>query len=76
VAPVPELQPVFGDAVLRCRRYVGVRPHSRDGHCGLAAKVILNGEPLCYVHTPVAFRQTTASPVGDRVLRIGREPDR
>ena len=54
---MPELQPVFGDHGLRCRRYVGVRPHSRDGHCGLAAKVILNGEPLCYVHTPVAFRQ-------------------
>jgi hypothetical protein len=73
---VPELQPVSGDHGLRCRRYVGLRPHSRDGQCGLAAKVILNGEPLCYVHTPVAFRQPTASPGGGRVLRIGREPGR
>ena len=73
---MPELPPVSGDHGLRCRRYVGMRPHSRDGHCGLAAKVILNGETLCYVHTPVAFRQPAASPRGTPVLRLGGEPDR
>jgi hypothetical protein len=72
---VPELQPVSSDHGLRCCRYVGVRPHSRDGHCALAAKVILNGEPLCYVHTPVAFRQPAASPRGIQTLRV-REPGR
>jgi hypothetical protein len=73
---VPELQPVSGDHGLRCRRYVGMRARARDGHCGLAAKVILNGEPLCYVHTPVAFRQPTTSLRGTRALRIGQEPGR
>ena len=73
---MPELQPVFGDHGLRCRRYVGVRPHSRDGHCGLAAKVILNGEPLCYVHSPVAFRRPAVSPRATPGLPVGGEPDR
>jgi hypothetical protein len=73
---VTELQPASGDPGLRCRRYVGKRPNSRDGHCGLAAKVILNGEPLCYVHTPVAYRQPTPSPRGGRGLRIGTETGR
>ena len=73
---MPKLPPVSGDHGLRCRRYVGMRPHSRDGHCGLAAKVILNGEPLCYVHTPVAFRQPATGPRGTPVLRLGGEPDR
>ena len=71
-----ELQPASGDPGLRCRRYVGARPNSRDGRCGLAAKVILNGEPLCYVHTPVAYRQPTATPSGGRGLRVGQDPSR
>jgi hypothetical protein len=41
----------------RCRRYVGIRGHSRDGACGLAAQVVVEGQPLCYVHTPVAYRR-------------------
>lgn len=46
---------------LRCRRFVGNRPRARNGECGLAAKLILNGQPLCYVHTPVAYRRAASS---------------
>jgi hypothetical protein len=55
---VPEL-PFTSQAAQpgRCRRYVGSRGRSRDGECGLAAKVVIDGEPLCYVHTPVAYRR-------------------
>jgi hypothetical protein len=42
----------------RCRRYVGSRGRSRDGQCGLAAQVVIDGQPLCYVHTPVSYRRT------------------
>jgi hypothetical protein len=54
--PEPPLQSKDGQPA-RCRRYVGSRGRSRDGECGLAAKVVVNGQPLCYVHTPVAFRR-------------------
>ena len=46
---------------LRCRRFVGNRPRARNGECGLAAKLILDGQPLCYVHTPVAYRRSISS---------------
>jgi hypothetical protein len=46
---------------LRCRRFVGNRPGARDGECGLAAKLVIEGQPLCYVHTPVAHRRALAS---------------
>jgi hypothetical protein len=46
---------------MRCRRYVGKRHGARDGECGLAAKVIIDGQPLCYVHTPVAYRRQLAA---------------
>ena len=46
---------------LRCRRFVGNRPGARDGECGLAAKLVIEGQPLCYVHTPVAYRRAIAS---------------
>ena len=52
----------------RCRRYVGKRPRARDGECGLAAMVIINGVPLCYVHTPVAYRRQLAA--GRTVRRV------
>lgn len=50
-----------GPQLLRCRRFVGNRRGARDGECGLAAKLILDGQPLCYVHTPVAYRRELAS---------------
>lgn len=55
----------------RCRRYVGNRPRARDGECGLAAQLVLNGQPLCYVHTPVAYRrQLAAVRVSARTPRV------
>ena len=47
--------------ILRCRRFVGNRPGARDGECGKAAKVIMEGQPLCYVHTPVVHRRALGS---------------
>jgi len=47
--------------ILRCRRFVGNRPGARDGECGLAAKLVIDGQALCYVHTPVAYRRALAS---------------
>ena len=59
----------------RCRRYVGKRPRARDGECGLATMVIIEGVPLCYVHTPVAYRrQLAAGRSGRRVPAGGSEP--
>jgi len=46
---------------VRCRRFVGNRRGARNGECGLAAKLILDGRPLCYVHTPVALRRQLGS---------------
>jgi hypothetical protein len=46
---------------LRCRRFVGNRPGARDGECGLVAKLIIEGQPVCYVHTPVAYRRAVTS---------------
>jgi hypothetical protein len=56
--PVPESND------LRCRRFVGNRPRARNGECGMAAKMILDGQPLCYVHTPVAYRRELAARAG------------
>lgn len=47
--------------ILRCRRFVGNRPGARDGECGLVAKLVIEGQPLCYVHTPVAYRRALAA---------------
>lgn len=57
----------------RCRRYVGKRARARDGECGLAAMVIIEGMPLCYVHTPVAYRQLAAGRNGRRIPAGGRK---
>ena len=54
--PEPTLQSKDGQPA-RCRRYVGTRGRSQDGACGLAAQVVVDGQPLCYVHTPVAYRR-------------------
>jgi hypothetical protein len=59
---LPELHSASDDPQpFRCRRYVGKRPRARDGECGLAAMVIIDGQPLCYVHTPVAYRRQLAA---------------
>jgi hypothetical protein len=56
-----EIQPASKDPQpLRCRRFVGNRPRARNGECGLSARMVLNGQPLCYVHTPVAYRRQLA----------------
>jgi hypothetical protein len=71
---LPELQPASSDQHgLRCRRFVGNRPKARNGECGLAAKVILDGLPLCYVHTPVVYRRALATerPGSPRLVREG-----
>jgi hypothetical protein len=60
---------------LRCRRYVGNRPHARNGECGLAAKMIIDGQPVCYVHTPVAQRRELAARGSGPARAVGgREP--
>ena len=46
---------------LRCRRFVGNRPGARAGECGLVAKLVIEGQPLCYVHTPVVYRRALAA---------------
>jgi len=62
IAALSEFEPASVDPQdLRCRRFVGNRPHARNGECGLAAKLILHGQPLCYVHTPVAYRRELAA---------------
>ena len=68
---LPELQPASNG--LRCRRFVGNRPSARNGECGLAAKVILDGQPLCYVHTPVVHRRALVTGRGgpSRLIREG-----
>ena len=63
-----------GPQPLRCRRFVGNRPRARNGECGLAAKLILNGQPLCYVHTPVSYRRALAGG-GMGVIRSVHEGD-
>ena len=57
-----EIKPASNDPqLLRCRRFVGTRARARNGECGLSARVVLNGQPLCYVHTPVAYRRQLAA---------------
>jgi len=64
---LPEPKPSPEDLrPLRCRRYVGMRRRTRDGECGLAALMVLEGQPLCYVHTPVAYRRQLAAQGGLR----------
>ena len=58
--------------ILRCRRYVGNRPGARDGECGLAAKLVIEGQPVCYVHTPVAHRRALASNRGGPIRSIAK----
>ena len=57
---------------LRCRRFVGNRPGARDGECGLAAKLVIEGRPVCYVHTPVAHRRALASNSGGPIRSIAK----
>jgi hypothetical protein len=72
-----EIKPVSNDPqLLRCRRFVGTRARARDGECGLSARVVLNGQPLCYVHTPVAYRRQLggAQQIGQRASAGTVEP--
>jgi hypothetical protein len=67
-----EIQPASnGPQLLRCRRFVGNRPRARNGECGLSAMVVLNGQPLCYVHTPVAYRRQLAAERGGQGASAG-----
>jgi len=67
IAALSDLEPASNDPQSqRCRRFVGNRARARNGECGLAAKVILDGQPLCYVHTPVAYRRELAARASGR----------